>query len=62
MDANDVKPPQESKSAPTMQEMMERMCCSGEFSPADMCRRMMRSKGKTDEAHRDCCGPPSRAP
>jgi hypothetical protein len=52
MNANDrVKPPQEQKDVPSMmQEMMGKMCCSGKFSPVDMCRRMMRSMGTTPNA------------
>ncbi len=43
MDETGAKPSQEPKDVPTtMQEMMEAMCCSGQFSPAEMCRRMMR--------------------
>ncbi len=33
-----------------MLELMERMCCSGELGPADMCRRMMRSMGAMSDA------------
>jgi hypothetical protein len=33
-----------------MDEMMGKRCCSGKFSPADMCRRMMRSMGATSNA------------
>ena len=44
MDANEVKQPK--KDVPTMmKEMMQTMCCTGEFSPGDMCRRMMQSTG-----------------
>ncbi len=51
MDTNGAKPQQERKDDPrTMKEMMETMCCSGEFSAADMCRRMMRSKERTSNA------------
>jgi hypothetical protein len=48
---NGTKPPQQPKDVPPMmREMMQRMCCAGEFSPADMCRRMMRSMGRTSDA------------
>lgn len=51
MDANGAKPQQERKDVPrTMKEMMETMCCSGEVSPADMCRRMMRSMERASNA------------
>ncbi len=51
MDTNGVKPPREPKGFPsTMQEMMEGMCCSDGFSPADMCRRMMASMRRTSSA------------
>ncbi len=51
MDANGAKPQQKRKDVPrTMKEMMETMCCSGEVSPADMCRRMMRSMERTSNA------------
>ncbi len=52
MDASErVKPSQERKDIPSMmQEMMGEMCCSGKFSPAEMCRRMMRTMGTTSNA------------
>ncbi len=51
MDETEAKPSQESKDVPPMmKEMMEKMCCSGEFSPADMCRRMMGSMRRTSGA------------
>ncbi len=50
METNGVKPPQAPKAVHSMmQEMMER-CCSGEISPSDMCRRMMRPMGGTPDA------------
>jgi hypothetical protein len=50
METNGVKPPQEPKGAQSMmQEMMDK-CSSGELSPADMCRRMMRSMERTSDA------------
>ncbi len=46
-----AKPSQESKDVlPMMKELMEKMCCSGELSPADMCRRMMGSMRRTSGA------------
>ncbi len=33
-----------------MMEEMRKMCCSEEFSPADMCQRMMRFMGRTSDA------------
>ncbi len=49
MDANGAKQPK--KDIPTMmKEMMQAMCCTGEFSPADMCERMMRSMGERSDA------------
>ncbi len=43
-----AKPSQEPKNVPTMmKKLMETMCCSGEFSPADMCQRMMGSMRRT---------------
>ncbi len=51
MDETGAKASQEPKDVPTMmKEMMEPMCCSGEFSPADMCRRMMGSMRRTSGA------------
>lgn len=51
MDPNEAKPPQEPKDVPrTMKELMERMCCSGELGPADMCRRMMHVMGRPSNA------------
>ena len=47
MDETGAKPSQEPKDVPTtMQETMERMCCSGQFSPAEMCSRMMQAMGR----------------
>ncbi len=51
MDDAGAKSSQEPKAVPTMmKEMMEKMSCSGEFSPADMCRRMMGSMWRTSGA------------
>ncbi len=51
MDANGAKPQQDRKGVPrTMKEMMGTMCCSGEFSPADMRRQMMRSMERASSA------------
>ncbi len=51
MDETGAKPSQEPKDVPAMmKKMMETMCCSGEFSPADMCRRMMNSMRRTSGA------------
>jgi hypothetical protein len=50
MDAYGAKPSQEPKGVPSMMEEMRKMCCSEEFSPADMCRRMMRFMGRTPDA------------
>ncbi len=47
MDETGAKPSSEAKDVPTMKEMMETMCCSGELGPADMCRRMMGSMRRT---------------
>ncbi len=49
MDANGAKP-HEPKGVPSMMEEMRKMCCSEEFRPADMCRRMMRFVGRTSDA------------
>ncbi len=51
MDETGAKPSQEPKDVPPMMKaMMEKMCCSGEFSPADMCRRVMGSMRRTSAA------------
>lgn len=51
MDAIGAKPQQGRKDVPrTMKEMMETMCCSGEFSPADVCRGVMRSMERASNA------------
>jgi hypothetical protein len=51
MDDTGAKPAQEPKDVPTMmKEMMETMCCSGEVSPADMCRRMRQAMGRRSDA------------
>ncbi len=53
MDETGAKPSHEPKGVPTtmkqMKEMMETMCCSGELGPAEMCRRMMRTMGRTSD-------------
>ena len=50
MDANGAKAPQEPKGIPSMMEEMRTMCCSEEFSPADMCLRMSRFMGRPSDA------------
>ncbi len=50
MDTNGVKPQAAKDVQSVMREMMEKMCGSGELSPADMCRRMMRSMGRMSDA------------
>jgi len=48
MDPKGVKPPPEGMGVPSMmQQMMEKMCGTGEFSPAAKCQGMMTSVGKT---------------
>jgi hypothetical protein len=50
MEADGVKPPQDPRDVRSMMQEMMDMCCSGELSPADMCRRMVRSMGRTTDA------------
>jgi len=47
MDPKGVKPPEGTGVASMMQQMMETMCCTSEFSPAAKWRGMMTSVGKT---------------
>lgn len=47
MDPKEVKPPEGTGVPPMMQQMMEKMCCTGEFSSAAKCRGMMVSVAKT---------------
>ncbi|WP_242343808.1 hypothetical protein [Anaeromyxobacter terrae] len=55
---NGAKPTQEPMDVPSMmQQMMERMCGAGEFSPADMCRRMMASKEPTTKVRAQSAAP-----
>jgi hypothetical protein len=50
MDPNGVKAPQGSRDVESMMKEMMDQCCSGKISPADMCRRMMRSMGRASDA------------
>lgn len=48
MDPKGVRPPPEGMGVPSMmRQMMEKMCCAGESSPAARCQEMMPSMGKT---------------
>jgi hypothetical protein len=50
MDPKGVKPPPEGMGVPSMmQQMMQKMGATGEFSPAAMCQAMMTSVGKAAE-------------
>jgi hypothetical protein len=50
MEPNGVKSPQGSQEVDSMMKEMMDKCCSGKISPADMCRRMMRSMGRASDA------------
>ncbi len=50
MDPKGTKPPAEGTGVPSMmQQMMQKMGGTGEFSPAAMCQAMMTSVGKAAE-------------
>ena len=50
MHVKGVKPMPDGMGMPSMmQQMMERKCCQGDFSPAAMCQGMMNSMGKKAE-------------
>ena len=68
MDAKGVEPTPGMGMPSMMQQMMERMCCQGDFSPAAMCQRMMNSVRKAAETAadaapeiRECALPPRQA-
>jgi hypothetical protein len=45
-----MEPPEGMGVPSMMKQMMEKMCCRGEFNPAAMCQGMMTSAGKTADA------------